>query len=299
MTDLLTETIDNGSQETLMTTGTTFGEILDLIEDALQRKDLVKNPLFWKKIANLIPISQMEEEAVEDMTTLTKEFNNLRNPLHHQREKYLPLSWQDCQEYLKKLLVLTFQMSFKPIVKKPLTILAKTCENMLEDLIEDSSSYLNTTATFTSSTTAPTQMEAAGASGGKKRKATQQLTFEDLFLDENGESLSEDLRLPTGKIYSYISQRKDGKLSQQIYSDRWKKYKMTLKLWQSEDLVDVPKKEHWKHAMKEIQVTFDEASPFLKKFKGMEEQMVRFIIERRQEDRSSIMTSFPKSWNSY
>nr|QOD39586.1 NS2 [uncultured densovirus] len=200
------------------------------------------------------------EQLPLDLQLALPHFISVANYLMKNEKKLKTSGYLTLLENCEKARVITSQMSLTANLVLKLMKYVNTCNEMEDPSLEDFSSLAATTSTFTSRTTAASQMEHADASSSKKRKIAPESDDEsDLFDDDLFHANSAK---PTYETFSSILVReaKGDKLKTCKSQDEWKDSKLKMTYWHVPDLVDVRVDDEWRNARKTMILNFDSTS---------------------------------------
>nr|QOD39470.1 NS2 [uncultured densovirus]QOD39522.1 NS2 [uncultured densovirus] len=243
-------------EETLNDTTYSIKKILQLVMSS--KEPVSEDPRYLLYLKNYL--GKIENLPI-DLKLVLPHFSNvakymLKNEKKLKKNGYLALL-ENCEE-AKVITSQTFLIA--PLVSRLMKFVT-TCNETEDPSLEDFSSLVATTNTFTSRTTAASQMDHADAGSSKKRKIVQESEDEDDLFEEDLFQLP-SLK-PTYETFSSIllRERKGEKLKTSKLEDEWKDSKMKLVYWKTEDLADARSEDEWRNARKTMMLNFDSTSP--------------------------------------
>nr|QOD39460.1 NS2 [uncultured densovirus] len=201
-----------------------------------------------------------KEDLHIDLQLILPHFTNVARYMMQNEKKLKRQGYLALLESCEKAKVITSQTCLTaPLVSK-LTKYVNTCNVTEDPSLEDFSSLVATTNTFTSLTTAASQMDHADAGSSKKRKTAPESDEDDGLFDDD--PFQQPLQKPTYETYSSIllRERKGEKLRTCKFEDTWSDSKLKLVYWKTEDLTDIRPEDEWRNARKTMTLNFDSTS---------------------------------------
>ena len=176
---------------------------------------------------------------------------------------------ESCRSQTANLFEMCFESTTMESLKTLLNAYKET--NITE---EDCCRYVERTLTCTSSTTAHTATERAGATGGKRPRLMGPTVDEiDVVIDEIPVEVEPQ---PTWKNYSSIMARKEGSLFIRKSEEKWNQYTARVTIYRRSDLINCPKSsDKWKHKYQEMELNYDAGSQIwmmMNRLKGIQTQ---------------------------
>nr|QOD39449.1 NS2 [uncultured densovirus] len=141
---------------------------------------------------------------------------------------------------------------------------------------EDCFRYVEKIHMSTSSTTATSAMDRAGATGTKKRKHTA-LTDDEIVVDIDEIPVVVEPQ-PTFKCYSSITARKDGILHTQKLEELWKQYQMKVTIYRKADLLEASAGiGKWKLRHQEMEINFNAGDRVSQMLRKMRDDQLKYL----------------------